>query len=226
MELILVLRILLRRWVLVLIPALVAAVIVLPDLLNGAETVSGGFTVTLRYSAAQELDAIPNRDGDYQDVWLASEFTVNAFTDWVRTSSFVNEIMQTTTAQNVEVNPGLLGVAADNSHSVGVLTMSYPDAATLEAIAQAAITVLQSRAQAYFPQLGAQPAQVTVLDTPQVVAAPPPIGNRLAPFIRIGVGLFFGVALAFLVEYLDPTLRRREQVEQLGLPVIAALPKE
>lgn len=226
MELILVLRILLRRWYLVLIPALVAAIIVLPDLLNGDEAVSGGFTVTLRYSAAQELDAIPNRDGDFQDVWLASEFTVNAFTDWVRTSSFVNEITQATATQNVDVNPGLLGVAADNSHSIGVLTMSYPDSAALEAIAQAAITVLQSRAQAYFPQLGAQPAQVTVLDTPQIVAAPPPIGNRLAPFIRIGVGLFLGLVLAFLVEYLDPTLRRREQVEQLGLPVIAAIPKD
>ena len=226
MELILVLRILLRRGYLVLIPVLVAAVIVLPDLLNRQEAVSGGYTITLRYSAAQVLDAIPNRDGDFQDVWLASEFTVNAFTDWVRTSSFVAEIEQATTPQGAEMNPGLLGVAADNSHSIGVLILSYPDSATLEAIAQAAITVLQNRAQAYFPQLGAQPAQVTVLDTPQVVAAPPPIGNRLAPFIRVGVGLFFGIMLAFLVEYLDPTLHRREQVEQLGLSVIAAIPKE
>jgi hypothetical protein len=226
MELILVLRILLRRWYLVLIPALVAAVIVLPELLNGDEAVSGGFTVTLRYSAAQELDAIPNRDGDFQDVWLASEFTVNAFTDWVRTGSFIAEIEGAAAAQGVTVNPGLLGVAADSSHSIGVLILSYPDAAILEASAQAAITVLQDRAQAYFPQLGAQPAQVTVLDTPQIVAAPPPIANRLAPFIRIGIGSFFGLVLAFLVEYLDPTLRRREQVEQLGLPVIAAIPKQ
>lgn len=226
MELIQVLRILLRRWYLVLIPALVAAAITLPDLLSNREAVSGGFTVTIRYSAAQVLEAIPNRDGDFQDVWLASEFTVNAFTDWVRTSSFIAEIQQAAAASGVEINPAAVGIGADNSHSIGVLTISYPDGDVLATITQAAITVLESRAQDYFPQLGAQPARVTILDTPQVVAAPPPIANRLGPVIRIGVGLFFGVMLAFLVEYLDPTLRRPEQVEQLGLTIVAAIPKE
>ncbi len=34
-----------------------------------------------------------------------------------------------------------------------------------------------------------------------------------------------GVALAFLTEYLDPTLRSRSEVEALGLPVIAEIPR-
>ncbi|HEX2908379.1 MAG TPA: hypothetical protein VHO69_16015 [Phototrophicaceae bacterium] len=226
MELMLVLRVLLRRWWLVLIPAAIAAAVTIPDFLSDQPAAAGGYTVTFRYSAAQVLEAIPNRDGDYQDVWLASELTVNALTDWVRTSTFVNEIVSLTAEHGVEINPAALGVAADNKRSVGLLTLSYPDAAGLEAVAQAAADVLRTRAQDYFPQLGQQSAQVTILDVPQVTSAPPPITNRLAPFIRIGVGLVAGIMLAFLAEYLDPNLRRREQVEAVGLPVIASIPRE
>lgn len=226
MELLLVLRVLLRRWWLVLIPVLIAAAFVVPDFLNNRAAASGGYAATFRYSAAQVLDAIPNRDGDYQDVWLASELTVNAMTDWVRTSSFVDEVQRLTRERGVEINPAALGVAADNKRSVGQITLSYPDAAGLDAILTAAQEVLKTRAQDYFPQLGQQPAQVTILDIPQVVPAPPPVANRLAPFIRIGLGLLAGIGLAFLAEYLDPNLRRREQVESLGLPVIASIPRE
>lgn len=223
MELMLIIRVLLRRWWLVAIPALAAAAI--PDFLSDRTALAGGYTASFRYSAAQVLEAIPNRDGDYQDVWLASELTVNALTDWVRTGSFIEEIRRQTAARGVNINPAALGIAADNRRSVGQIIFSYPDQAGLEAILAAAVEVLTSRAGDYFPQLGAQPAQVTILDTPQAVPAPPPITNRLAPFIRLAVGLLAGVALAFLAEYLDPTLRRREQVEALGLPVIASIPR-
>jgi capsular polysaccharide biosynthesis protein len=226
MELILIGRVLLRRWWLVVIPVAIVAVFVVSDFLNNRTAVSGGYTVSLRYSAAQVLEAIPNRDGDYQDVWLASELTVNALTDWVRTSSFLSEVDQEVRARGAAVSAAAIGIAADNKRSVGVLTLTYPEAETLQAIAQAAVNVLKNRAQVYFPQLGGQAAQVTILDVPQVVPAPPPLTNRLAPFIRLGIGLLTGIGLAFLAEYLDPTLRRREQVEALGLPVIVTLPRD
>jgi capsular polysaccharide biosynthesis protein len=226
MELMLFLGVLRRRWWLVLIPVVIVAAITIPDFLRDRGAVSGGFSATIHYSAAQVLEAIPNRDGDFQDVWLASELTVNALTDWVRTSTFVDELVSRAAAQGVEVNPGALGIAADNERSIGQLTMSYPDSAVLQTLLNAAIDVLQTRTDQYFPQLGGQPAQVTILDVPQIAAAPPPITNRLAPFIRLGVALLAGVAIAFLIEYLDPTLRRREQIEALGLPIVGTLPRD
>jgi hypothetical protein len=226
MELMLVVQVLLRRWWLVVVPVVVVAALTLPDFIGNSGAVSGGFTTTIRYTASQVLEAIPGRDGDFQDVWLASELAVNALTDWVRTSSFVSEITAKTGAVNVQFDPAALGIAADNERSVGQLTMSYPDLDTLDAIIDAALDVLQSRAQLYFPQLGGQPALVRVLDVPTIVAAPPPITNRLAPFIKIGLGLLAGIALAFLAEYLDPTVRRRQQVEMLGLPVVGTLPRD
>jgi capsular polysaccharide biosynthesis protein len=226
MELMLIVRVLLRRWWLALIPVIVVAAITIPDFLSSRGAAGGGFTTTIRYSAAQVLEAIPGRDGDFQDVWLASELAVNALTDWVRTSTFVSEIVREAGTKNVEVNPAALSIAADNKRSVGQLTMSYPDSAVLQTIIDSAINVLKTRAQNYFPQLGGQPAQITVLDVPTITAAPPPITNRLAPVIKLVVGLVAGIGLAFLAEYLDPTLRRREQIEALGLPIVATLPRD
>ena len=224
MELILVVRVLLRRWYLLLIPVVIAAAFTLPDFLNRGQAASGGFSTTVRYTAAQQLD-VPGRDGDYQDIWLASELTVNALTEWVRTSRFIEEVSTVAAANGVDFDPATLGVSSDNQRSIGVLYLNWPDPEQLEIITNAAIDVLQTRTQDYFPQLQGEPARVTLLDKPVVTPASPALTNRFAPFIRIGLGLLAGLALAFLVEYLDDTLRRREDVEALGLPVIASIPR-
>lgn len=221
MELWLIVKVLLRWWWVVLIPVVIAAAISLPQLLNPASDAnSGGFVTTFRYSAAQEFN-LPQRDGDYQDVWLASEFVVNAFTDWIRSSTFRDEI-----AQQVEsVNQAALGIFADNNRSIGVVQMTYPDAEVLDDIVQSAIIILQTRSQAYFPHLGGEPAQVTLIDAPVVTPSPPSLPNRFRPILQIAVALLGGVGLAFLVDYLDPTLRNRRDIELTGLPIIASIPR-
>lgn len=225
MELRMVARVLLRRWWLILIPLVITIGLTLPALLTG--TGAGiSYTTMIRYSAAQQVEALPPRDGDLQDIWLASEYTVNAMTAWVQTDSFKQEVAIKAAEQGVALNQPLLGVAADNQRSVGQLFLSYPQETDLAVIVQAAIEVLTTRNQFYFPQMGSAPANVTILDTPVISAAPPPLTNRFEPFIRIGLGLLAGIGLALLAHYLDPTLRRREDVEALGLPVIATLPRE
>jgi capsular polysaccharide biosynthesis protein len=223
MELRLIARILLRYWWLVLIPTVIAAAFAAPALLSGRAS-TGGFATSIRYSAAQQPDAQPPRDGDYQDIWLASELTVNALTAWVQTESFRREIARQLDGQSIDL--AALGVHADNERSVGVIDLTHPDSASLQTIARAAIEVLQSRNSAYFPQVGSAPAAVTLLDEPVIVVAPPPLTNRFEPLIRVGLGLIAGLGLAFLAHYLDPTLRQREEVESLGLPVVGTLPRD
>lgn len=222
MEVISLIRILRRRWWLISIPVVIAIVFTIPSLLNDGSAVSGGFNTQIRYSAAQEFN-LPERDGDYQDVWLASELTVNAFTDWVRSSSFREEIQNE--IDSSAVNLALLGIAADNARSVGVIYLSYPDADTLESLSNTVISVLVNRNQAYFPQLGGDPAQVTILDEPTITAAPPPLTNRFAPLIRIGVALLGGLVLAFAVEYFDPRLHHPDDLRTLGIQIITTIPK-
>jgi capsular polysaccharide biosynthesis protein len=225
LELIQFARILLRRWWLIALPVVAAAAVTLPDLINPPPAASGSFSTVITYSAAQSFEAIPRSEGDYQDIWLSSELTVNAFTDWVTGGRFKDEIVSALSANGVSIDAGALRLSADNERSVGQLFLSYPEGETLAAIADAAITVLSTRNQAYFAQLGGQPATVTLLDQTPITAAPPPIVNRFAPFVRVGLGLLAGVGLALLAHYLDPALRRREDVESLGLPVLAAIPR-
>lgn len=222
MELILIIRVLLRRWWLILLPVIVAAIFVVPDFLDDGSAVSGGFATQIKYSAAQEFN-LPNRDGDYQDVWLASEFVVNAFTEWVRGNSFRRELETALAGEDIDL--ALMGISSDNERSVGVIVLSYPDDVGLQMISDAVMDVLRNRNQVYFPQLGGDPAQVTLLETPVIVPQAPPLTNRFAPLIRLAVALIGGVALAFAVEYFDQTFHYRDEVEAAGLPVLTSIPK-
>jgi capsular polysaccharide biosynthesis protein len=222
MELIIVMRVLTRRWWIILIPVLVASALAIPDLIRNEQTAAGGFQTHFQYSAAQETSNIPTRDGDYQDVWLASEYVVNAFTDWVRSSSFREELAIQVGDENL-LNG--LNIASDNSRSIGTVYMSHPNGETLEKLANAAIVILQTRNQVYFPHLGDTAADVTIIDLPTVLPAAAPLTNRFAPVLQIGVALFAGLILAALAEYFDPTLRYIDELESQGLKVLATIPK-
>lgn len=225
MELLVYLRIVLRRWWLVAIPVVITAALAIPDLIRQAPAASGGYSTVISYTAAQPLEAIERPAGDYQDLWLASELAVNAFTEWVRGSSFADEIGAALAARGETFDVSTFRAGADNERSVGQIFLNWPDADQLALIADAAVQVLETRSGAYFAQLGGQPAPITILDRSPISAAPPPLTDRFGPFIRIGLGLLAGIALAFLAHYLDPVLRSREEVEALGLPVIARIPR-
>jgi capsular polysaccharide biosynthesis protein len=222
MELVLVMRVLLRRWWLILLPIIIASIFALPKFLSNEQAGAGGYQTSFRFTAAQEASNVNPRDGDYQDVWLASELLVNAFVDWVQTSKFREELATQTG------NPDMLNslnIVADNSRSLGIVYMSHTDRTSLEILANAAVTVLQSRNQAYFPHLGDSPAQVTLLDTIHITNAPPPLTNRFAPILQLAAAFFAGLVLAGVAEYFDNRLRYKDEVEKQGLNVLGSIPK-
>ena len=220
-----VVQMLLRRWYLVLLPVIAAGVIVAPELL-ARPTGTGGYNVTIRYTAAQVLEAIPERDGDYQDVWLASELTVDAFTEWVRHSRFIEAVRAELAARRYTFDTAGLGFGSDNDKAIGRIDIGWHDPAQLEAIAAAAVAVLTDQNGAIFPQLGGVNAEVELLDQPQVVGSPPAIASRLGPVLKLLVALLGGIALALLAEYADPYIRRRAQLEDAAVRVLAAVPRQ
>jgi capsular polysaccharide biosynthesis protein len=211
-----------RRWYWALLPAAIVTVLVLPDLLARNTAASGGYQTTFRYTAAQQL-ILPDRDGDYQDVWLASELAVNALTDWVRTTSFRDAITSESGVVDADIAP--LAIAADNARSIGYVTMSHPDGEPLLRLADAAVQVLQTSTQDYFPQLGGEPAMVTILDAPVVAGVPASLPNRFEPLIRIALGLLAGVLVAFAIEYFDDRVYLEVDLTKSGLPNLASIPR-
>ena len=216
-------RIIFRRWWLIVLPVVLSAVSAIPDLIGDSTGAAGGFTTQIRYSAAQRQN-MPDRDGDYQDVWLASQYTVDALTDWVRTASFRVEIQDALGEAPVALDS--LQIAADNARSVGVVYMSHANHEALGAIADAAMLVLSDRSQRYFPQLGGEAAQVTILEPPALSAAPPALTSRFAPLVRLGVALLIGLALAGFAEYVDPTIYHADDLRRMGMPLLGSIPKE
>lgn len=226
MELIQIINMLLRRWWLIAIPTILVGVWVAPDLLSTTTATSTGFTTTFRYTAGQEREAFDAIDGDLQDVWEASFKLVDAFTEWVKTSSFREEVAAVTVANGLEIDPASLAIAPDNERAVGQITISRDNEDDLIVIANAVIEVLQTRNQDYFePQLGGTSAQVIVLDQPQVAPAPPPLTDRFGPLLRLIIAFVGGCGLVVLVEYLDPTLRNCDELRRLGVPVVGSIPR-
>jgi capsular polysaccharide biosynthesis protein len=225
MDLIALWKMLVRRWYLILIPAVIALVFAVPDLRTPP---SGGFTTTVRVSAAQSPgDNSPTYEDFSYIPWLASEYLIDNFTIWVQTRSFGEEVAALLAAQGIEVDPGAVAgsIAADNSRSVMAMTIGWPDADQLRAIAAAAIEVLQTRNQAYFPQSAVEPPQVIALDEITIAPAPPGLLTRFQPLVKVVLGLLAGLGLAAVVELLDDSIHGREDLEELGLAVVGEIPR-
>jgi len=107
-----------------------------------------------------------------------------------------------------------------------VLSMTYSDPAILRQMLDVAGQVLAEANDQGLPQLGGEAADLVQMDEPIVNQIPPGITTQLQLPLRIGLALAAGIGLALLVDYLDPTLRGRSEVESLGLPVIAEIPKK
>ena len=117
-------------------------------------------------------------------------------------------------------------VASDSTRSMMTLSINYGDAQILDRIMMAAATVVIEENQQGLPQLGGETAELVQLDQPIVNAIPPGLSKQLDLPFRLGLALAAGFGLAFLVEYLDPTIRDRKDVDKIGLSVVGEIPRK
>ncbi len=223
MELRAILAVLRRWWWLVAIPTLMAGIVALPALPEVSKS-SSGYGTVIHFSAAQQsTEALPAESG-LEDVWLASELAVHAIAAWARTESFRRELAAAPGVESGDI--AALVIASDNHRSIGQLFLNHPDSQSLLRLATAATEVLQNSTRNYFPQFAEDSAAVSLLDAPTITPAPVPLGQRLAPLLRIALGLVAGSILVLAAHTFDPALRTREDLEMLGLPVLATLPRQ
>lgn len=216
-------NILLRRWLLILIPALV----VLGVGVATYQPIPPAYNVGVRFIVGQT----PSPEAETADEqryynWLISEYIVNGLADWVRGREFAGMVSQELAAQGMDVPAGAIQITADNARSVLTISMNYGDAATLQAMIETTIQVLMERNAEGLPQLGGETAVLIQLDQPFVNQVPNGLRGQLDLPLRVLFALATGVGLAFLVEYLDPTLRSRQEVIDIGLSVLGEIPQK
>jgi capsular polysaccharide biosynthesis protein len=226
MELRDILRLLWRRWWLVLIPPLIVGGL---SLRNWRALVSPpvSYSTSVRFTVGQPpADPASGYDPRYYS-WLTSEYIAAGLRDWVRGRAFAEAVSFDLAHQGLAVAPEQIqgAVTPDSARSVLVIYLNWPNAEELPAVAEAAIRVLETDNAQAFPQLGPHGAVVTPLDKVVVAANAPDLRARLDLPLRVGLALLAGLALAFVVDYLDPTVRSRHEVEGLGLEVLGTVPR-
>lgn len=216
-----------RRWWLIAVPALVVLIYAVYGYVKSPPT--GGYATSIRFTAGRACNDAGKTYEDCQYYpWLTSEYVVNALTDWVKTTSFSEAVSEELKGQGIQLAPGQIqaGIVSDNERSVMMVNLSGSSADQLKSVAAAVTKVLQTRSGEFFPQIGDRGVEVKALDDPVIMPTSPPLTARLNPLIRFALGLAGGVALAFLVDYLDPSIHEREEVEKMGLKVLAELPRK
>lgn len=214
-----------RRWQVIIIPVVIVLAIGLVTYKAPGPLYNAG----VRFIVGQE----PTESAELSDEqrlanWKASEYIVNTLADWVRGGQFAELVSQELAGQGIAVAPQAIvgSTVSDSTRSMMVLSMNYGDAAVLEQMMNAAGLVLVEANDQGLPQLGGEPADLVQMDEPIVNQIPPGITTQLQLPLRIGLALAAGLGLALLVDYLDPTVRGRHEVEAMGLPVMAEIPKK
>ncbi len=149
-------------------------------------------------------------------------------TDWVRGGEFSAAVSEHLAEQGHDIPAHAVqaGLVADNARSMLTISLTYGDPQDLAFMMDGVIAVLTGDNAAALPQLGGETALLTQLDQPLVNPLPAGIRSQLDLPLRLLLAFVAGVGLALLVEYLDPTIRDRDEAEQLGLQILGEIPRK
>jgi capsular polysaccharide biosynthesis protein len=215
-----------RRWWLALLPALVVVAYTLLTFDQPPTVYQAYMNFTAGLPPEDEAETY-TYDGYY--AWLTSEYIANGLADVARRGQFAQGVSARLAANGTNIPPGAVqgAIASDNAQSLLVVYVTWGDPDTLLTIADAVALELTENAGDYFPQLADLPtAPARRVDAPAPVAIPPSLRSQLAgPVMRVALGLAAGLALVFLLHYLDPTIRDRAELQALGYEVKGEIPR-
>ncbi len=214
-----------RRWLLVVLPAAVALAVALITYRTPGPLYNAGVRFIVGQSPA---DSTAESDEERLANWKTSEYIVNTLADWARGGQFAGMVSQRLAEQNIQVDPIAIrdSIVTDSTRSMMTFSMNYGDAATLARMMDEAAYVLVEENAAGLPPLNGAPAEVIQLDQPIVNRVPRSILDQMDLPLRVFLALAAGIGLALLVEYLDPTVRDRDDVERMDLLVIGEIPRK
>ena len=213
------LQIIQRRWW--LIAALLAIVLVV-SLVTYQEP-APVYQATMRFAVGIEGDEPVNAaSGEGRsDAWLASEYLADDLSEVVKGGDFASRISQ-------EVGFGVPAGAifASREHRIMTVSVTWSDPDQTQTIAEAVGAAVEDGGSDYFPQLVGVEAQAVLVDGPGLGQVGRSLRSKLDLPLRLFLALVAGVALAFLWDYLDDTVRDRADAEALGVPVVGEIPRE
>ena len=212
-----------RAW----IPALLVTAVAVASLLT-YQTPPLTYSTTMRFNIGvkpEQIANLYNYDGYY--AWLSSEYLIDNLTGLVNSQDFVADINRhlAEAGSSLQISPGVISI--EKQHRILRLNVTWPQETELNDIARAIVTAMEEDSPKYFPQSDKSNVLIQLIDQPSPpVSNPPSFTQRLDFPVRLLLALTAGVALAFLLDYLDDSVRGKSDLETLGIAVLAEVPKK
>jgi capsular polysaccharide biosynthesis protein len=189
------------------------------------------YQATLRFTVGVPPES---RTGNYYTydryyTWLTSEYIADDFSEVVKSQAFAQDVsaILAERQEDVIVSAGAIqgSTVAEKQHRILTVRITWGDPGQLQAIADAIEEALREKSNKYFAQLGSAGATVYIIDKSPPMAVGQSLRERLDLPIRLFLALLAGVALAFLLDYLDDTVRDQAELEEMGITVLGEIPR-
>jgi capsular polysaccharide biosynthesis protein len=159
--------------------------------------------------------------------YQASEYIRDDFVEIIQSDVFADDVnaqLKKAGVTGVTITKGSLSAAIEKQRRLMSMTVTWNNPEQAQKIADAAVTNLTENNGKYFAQLGATGAMVAVIDKPSVARVGASLREQVDIPIRVLIALLAGITLAFILDYLDSSVRDAREAEALGLHVIGEIP--
>ncbi len=184
------------------------------------------YTATMRLA----ISVIPDpRVGDFFKydsyyAWLASEYLADDLSEVLKSDAFAQDV---SAELGFSIEPTTVAglTRTKKTHRLLDVTIQGSERQTTLSIAEAFERVINTKLPEYFAFLQANNGYVKIINRPRVARSNTWALTAAEIALRTVAGLFVGIGLAFLRDYLDDRARDRRQIERdLGLPVLGEIP--
>jgi uncharacterized protein involved in exopolysaccharide biosynthesis len=211
-------RIVWRRWWLVVALPIFVLVITLLTYQQPTPTYQAIMRFAIGIEGDEPVSAISGEGRS--DAWLASEYLADDLSEVVKGGDFAARI-----SQEVGLSVPAGALTASREHRIMTVNITWADRDQLQTIAEATAAAVQDGGADYFPQLEGVNAQAVLIDGPGIGQMGRSLRQKLDLPLRLFLALIAGIALVFLWDYLDDTVRDSAELEAMGTKVLAEVPR-
>ena len=187
------------------------------------------YSASMRFNVGIQPERIPGvYTYDRYYSMLTSEYLVDDLGEIVRSQLFASAVSQQLAQEGINVPAGVIGASTQPGklHRILTVNVGWGDEKQLRAIANAIAATLTQHSADFFAQFSAPEADIRLIAPPVVSVVAPPARQQLDLPLRVALALAAGIGLAFLLDYLDDSVRDRRELEQMGFLVLGEVPRQ
>ncbi len=182
------------------------------------------YQASVRFTIGVSADRTVQGVDPILTAYQASEYIRDDFVEILHSELFANDVNANLAGTGIAVTKDNISGAVEKQRRIMSMNITAATADQALTIARAAAKTLETQNNKYFKQLGSEGASVAIIDGPDVSAVGPGLRERLDIPIRLALALAAGLLAAFLVDYLDDTVRSSRELEGMGMAVVGEIP--